>query len=288
MAKMAFPIADLKKLGARMLYEAGADGAPWLFTALGSFAKDSPVGDFSRMLEWDLREIRRCNERGIDSSLRQWIISYETRIPPEAGMKTDIGEVKEFLGPVLDRFAALTFGQLTPYFELPWDGDWRHAIPVFADALASWVEESSGAVAPGIKIRTGGTFVPASEQLALVVETCVSRGLRFKATQGLHHALTHRDDKGRVSHGFVNLFTALALAQGLGTDRFGTKEIARLLDEENRVAFSFSAEALRWSGHEIDCEAIEAGRRRHAATFGSCSLDEPDEFLTELEKEVSK
>ena len=122
-------------------------------------------------------------------------------------------------------------------------------------------------------------MVPTAEQLASAVLLCVSRGLRFKATQGLHHALTSKNTDGKETHGFVNLFAALAFAQVLGADAFGLKEIGRCLGSENPKDFEFGESALHWFDYEIDCDAIESARRQHAATFGSCSLDEPDADL---------
>src|SRR4051812_21097977 len=54
MAKIALPIGDIKKITAKTLFEAGANGEAWLFTALGSFGKDAPAEEFHKSLEWDL------------------------------------------------------------------------------------------------------------------------------------------------------------------------------------------------------------------------------------------
>ena len=83
LGKMALPIDDLKKIRSRLLVDSGADGSAWIFTALGSFKKADIAGDFARQVEWDMREIRRCNERGFESSCRQWICAYESLLPWE-------------------------------------------------------------------------------------------------------------------------------------------------------------------------------------------------------------
>ena len=131
-------------------------------------------------------------------------------------------------------------------------------------------------ILPGLKFRTGGKETPTPEQLAGAVATCTKYGMKFKATQGLHHPVT--DANG---YGFVNLFAALAFSQALGEENFPEAEIVRLLGEKSKGAFVFSKDSLKWKSFEISTEMIEEARRVHAGTFGSCSIDEPDEFLAQ-------
>ena len=77
----------------------------------------------------------------------------------------------------------------------------------------------------------------------------------------------------------MNLFAALAFAWALGRDAFGLDQIRRCLGSENPKDFGFGESILHWLEYEIDCDAIESARRQHAATFGSCSLVEPDDDL---------
>src|SRR4051812_10438588 len=81
--RMALPIADLKKITSKLLFDLGSDGTPFVFTALGSTVPDdcSPA-DFTRIIEWDLRELRRLNERGNASPCKYTAVAYETKLPP--------------------------------------------------------------------------------------------------------------------------------------------------------------------------------------------------------------
>jgi hypothetical protein len=267
MGKVALPLSDIKTLTAQTLYEAGSDGSPWLYAALGT-AVEKPE-DLARTLEWELREARRLNERRFESSCRQWIVAYEVKLGPEVATQA--------FDAVLSRVKERAGNTITPFFELGWGAGWKKRLYNFAEGLADWGEESGKeTVVPGLKFRTGGKETPTTEQLAYAVTTCTRFGLRFKATQGLHHPVT--DDKG---FGFVNLFAALAFAQALGDDKFPESQVARLLEEKSKAAFVFKKDGLTWSGHELTCEMIEEARRLHAGTFGSCSLDEPDEFLAQ-------
>jgi hypothetical protein len=272
-SKFVLSLPLLKTVNPRVLVDAGADGSPWLFTALGSApADDASEIDFARLVEWDLREIGRFNERGTYSSLRHAVVAYEVRLPPNA--LTHPKAIGEFLRPTLERFVGLT-GQVLPYFELPMGPDWRGRIQGTVEALAEWHSESGEVSAPGVKIRTGGQTPPSSEQLAEAIVAITSHALRFKATQGLHHALT-RDG----AFGFVNLFAALTLAQALGQDNFTGDDVQACLLSTKSEDFRFTADRFAWKKHELDLETIEAARRRHAGCFGSCSIKEPDEFLT--------
>lgn len=265
LGKVALPLADIKTLTPKMLLNAGADGSPWLYTALGTTVEKRE--DLERTLEWELREVRRLNERRFDSSCRQWIVAYEVRLAPEAAT--------EIFDGLLDRLSGRAGNYVTPFFELGWGEGWRERLTRFAQRLADWSEEAgSDAPVPGLKFRTGGKETPTLEQLACAISTVTRYGLKFKATQGLHHPVT--DTTG---YGFVNVFAALSFLQALGDEALPESELVRLLDERSKAAFQFGPESLTWSGHKVSCETLEEARRLHGGTFGSCSLDEPDEFL---------
>ena len=275
MAKIALPLEDIKKLNAATLYDSGADGDAWLYTALGS-AIPQP-DEALRTLEWDFRELRRCNIRAFNSSLRQWILAYETKAPAE--LLSDRGKS---LKAYLDKFASLSGFQQELFLEFPVGPNWAEHITLASRGLADWCEANGQSEwAFGLKFRTGGAVVPSTDDLAHAIASCTSHGLRFKATQGLHSAVTH----DKTSYGFVNLFAALSFSQALGEEKFNREAIARCLADETAKHFQFTARTLRWEDFEIDADAIEAARRRHGATFGSCSLDEPDGSLAATFKE---
>ncbi len=57
------------------------------------------------------------------------------------------------------------------------------------------------------KVRCGGDEVPSDVELARFVRACAERGLVFKATAGLHHAV-----RANGEHGFLNLLAAVVFA----------------------------------------------------------------------------
>ncbi len=274
LSKIVITIADLKKLTPRAWFEAGSDGTPLPFTVIGS-AVEKPA-DLARHCGFELREVRRFNQKFMDSSQRQRVIAYETRLPEGVTGVTAKALITDALEASL---AGETLG-LDLFIEVPVVGaDWQSTLALSSRALAEWAEENAeGTGQPGIKIRTGGKTPPSPEQLSQVIMACTELGLRFKATQGLHHPVTHHGE-----YGFVNLFGAFAFAQTLGLNEFGAQAISECLQEEDRTAFVFKGNQMAWKSFVIEAEQIEAARRRHGGTFGSCSLAEPDEFLsTEL------
>ena len=116
------------------------------------------------------------------------------------------------------------------------------------------------------KVRCGGATVPSVEQLARFVRACSERGLVFKATAGLHHAI-RRDGE----HGFLNL---------LGAVVFGDEEEA--LEERDADAFALTAHAFAWRDRSAGPEELAAARRDGLRSIGSCSFFEPVEELEAL------
>ena len=119
------------------------------------------------------------------------------------------------------------------------------------------------------KFRTGGLaaeLFPTPVELAAVICACRDRGLPFKLTAGLHHALRHLDpETGFTHHGFGNVLAAtLGAAQGAEVDT-----VAALLAATDPLPLVEQARARRdeerplWVG------------------FGSCSILEP---LTDLNR----
>jgi hypothetical protein len=116
------------------------------------------------------------------------------------------------------------------------------------------------------KVRCGGASVPTSGGLARFLRGCRERGIAYKATAGLHHAL-RRDG----AHGFLNLLAAAV---------FGDEEDA--LEETEPNAFALERDAFSWRGRRAS--AVEIARARNEGLFaiGSCSFFEPIEELEAL------
>jgi hypothetical protein len=109
------------------------------------------------------------------------------------------------------------------------------------------------------KIRCGGETVPSPEAVAAFIRACADAGLPLKATAGLHQPLRHGD-----AHGFLNVLVATARA------------IAGSSAEELReTLLATDLAALR-----LECN-LNAARRLFEG-FGTCSIEEPIDALTDL------
>lgn len=193
-----------------------------------------------------LARVSTFNER---QAGRARVASVEFSPAPPA----DIAELMSYVDSTLEAF-----------FETPLDSH----LDVRLDAVAA-----AGASA---KVRTGGTMASAIPTPALVADflhACAQRGLSFKATAGLHHAmrscypLTYElDSATSVMHGFLNVAVAAALAKtGATHDDIG--------------------DALREPSAQRLTAALPqdlAGTRQFFRSFGSCSFREPADELADL------
>lgn len=138
------------------------------------------------------------------------------------------------------------------YVEVPLDD----ALPGRLDELVSLGYQA--------KVRCGGAATPSVDALAGFVRGCRERGLPFKATAGLHHALPAAGE-----HGLVNLLAAVA---------FGDEE--RALEEADGSAFALDAGSFRWRDRSLEAGALSLMRSEQLRAVGSCSFFEP---VVELE-----
>ena len=109
------------------------------------------------------------------------------------------------------------------------------------------------------KVRCGGASVPSAAELAAFVRGCRERGLVFKATAGLHHAV--RSDG---EHGFLNLLAAVV---------FGDEEAA--LEETDTAAFRARRGVVFVARPASRAAGARTGAERAAWSIGSCSFFEP-------------
>jgi hypothetical protein len=142
------------------------------------------------------------------------------------------------------------------YAETPLTWGLMAALDTLAEARAAGLP-----VAP--KFRTGGLaaeLFPTSVELAAVICACRDRGLPFKLTAGLHHALRHADpETGFVHHGFLNVLVASASA----VDGAEPADVAKVLASGDAIPLVTAAHA-------------RMGRQRPLwVGFGSCSIAEP-------------
>ncbi|WP_322750956.1 MULTISPECIES: hypothetical protein [unclassified Frankia] len=125
----------------------------------------------------------------------------------------------------------------------------------------------------GLKLRTGGTTpdaFPTERVLAEALTCAVTRGVRVKATAGLHRAVRHRDPStGFEHHGFLNLVLAADAADN------GTVTAARRLAETRPEAVGAAVAAL-------GPDRLATVRARRFVSFGTCDVDDPRRDLETL------
>ncbi|MEU3462741.1 hypothetical protein ABZ721_22705 [Streptomyces sp. NPDC006733] len=156
--------------------------------------------------------------------------------------------------------------------ELP--GDVTAHVEVARGALGPEAADALAAGRHHAKLRTGGTAAaafPDAAELAGAIVTCAGRGLPFKCTAGLHHALRHTDPvTGFEHHGFLNVLLATAAA----LDGADGDAVAALLAER-------AAESVRDRVERLGADGI-ARVRATFTSVGSCSVHEPVADLTAL------
>ncbi|WP_406111827.1 hypothetical protein [Kitasatospora purpeofusca] len=120
------------------------------------------------------------------------------------------------------------------------------------------------------KFRTGGVVAgafPDEAELAGFLTGCAQRGLPYKCTAGLHHAVRHTDPAtGFEHHGFLNVLLAAA-----ETD---PKTAAEILAER-------SGEVLAEAVRTLTDRQVTVIRNSFTA-FGTCSIAEPLDDLAAL------
>ena len=178
-----------------------------------------------------------------------------------------------------DLAAALTSfpNEMQQFFEIaPDDG--------FEDMLDSMRFSGQGA-----KMRMGGVTpdaFPEAESIIRFARACFERGIRFKATAGLHHPircvkpLTYEPDAPTgPMHGFLNVFLMSAF-MSVGNDDAASRDI---LLEQEVTNFSFTDAGVSWKGTtDLDVDSIERARASTIVSFGSCSFIEPTSELREF------
>lgn len=139
------------------------------------------------------------------------------------------------------------------------------------------------------KVRTGGVTaeaVPPPESFVRFMRACITAGVPFKATAGLHHAvrgeyrLTY--DAAApigVMFGFLNVLVAAALMRYGASDA----DALRVLDERDPSAFAATATTIRWRDAVLDEARVRTFRDAVLVSFGSCSFTEPVDELRLLE-----
>jgi hypothetical protein len=164
------------------------------------------------------------------------------------------------IGDLLAALDAALPDSVTGYVEVPRD---ERAAAVL-DALAGSRHRA--------KFRTGGVVPqahPSEAELAATLTGAVARGLTFKCTAGLHHAVRHTDGD-LEQHGFLNVLLATEAA----LTGAAPGDLAALLAE--RDAAAVAAQVAGLSQQRL------AAARASFTSFGTCSVAQPRDDLIRL------
>lgn len=141
----------------------------------------------------------------------------------------------------------------------------------------------SGRFGLGAKIRCGGddaSDYPEPGAVAAFLYRCITDGIPFKATAGLHHPVRGiPSPEGPPMHGFLNLFGAAVLGATRGLSE---AVLAGIVAETDPAAFSLENGQFAWRDQHAPLPAVQAVRIGLATGFGSCSFDEPADDLRAL------
>jgi len=251
LGRFVVPAARLNEFEAAAIshLQRGEGSRPWQLSAL---IGADPRADVDRMLRFN------CSHWEGSATGHAVIEAAELKVTAESEIET--------LASQLPR-------NFRCFFEHPLEPDPRPFIAAVSRA---------GAAA---KARTGGITAeafPASGAVARFLDACVSAGVQFKATAGLHHPvrgdyrLTYeRNAPCGTMLGYLNVFlatAALAAGQGIAAAE-------QVLAESRLETLTFHPDGASWGSIEVNTDAIQRAREL-AIAFGSCSFREPvDELI---------
>jgi len=187
----------------------------------------------------------------------------------DQGMPIRMMEMKAADRSQVERWKSKLPAGIDAYVELPMD---LRNLDV-ADAVAE-----AGLHA---KLRMGGVVAdafPTAAHIAAMLNELFKRGLAFKATAGLHHAMRgrypftyHQDSERGTMHGFMNLLCAAALVW------FGGEEddVTHILEEEDLLAFRVTEHSIRWHDWDWSVAELREVRTGFLKSIGTCSFIEP-------------
>jgi hypothetical protein len=254
LGKFICPAARLSMLSP-FVDELFRDGPPLAISALGRGERDE--ASFLIGLKQDLMDIASFCER---HQARVSALVLETKIPTTS---------VELIAAARTVLNSSNQPELQVFYEQPAPG-----------ALAAIAEVDNRV---GHKIRCGGVTpdaFPTPEALAGMIVSGVGAKVPLKFTAGLHHPV-RRFDPGvqAMMFGFLNVFCAGILAV---TARPLGDVVQQILADESVEHFHFDDDGMSWRELHATVPQIEAARRSHVISFGSCSFDEPRDDLHSL------
>jgi hypothetical protein len=273
-----FPPAALDMVGAVHNYAAyRARDESWM---LGRFVVPAArLDDFSEQLralgeqagpEWRMSALLGADVEADVERVRAFDREHRGRAC------VDSLEAKLDSADAIRRAAAATRKGFALFAELPVDSDLESLVRAVKDTGVN------------AKIRTGGVTAdvfPSPAEVVQFIRCCITAGVRFKATAGLHHAvrgeyrLTYEPTAPTgPMFGFLNVL----LAAGLMTTGLSDGDAAQLLDERDARAFAATPTTVRWREATLDEEQARSVRDHVMMSFGSCSFSEPVDELRSL------
>lgn len=187
----------------------------------------------------------------------------------DEGMPIRMIEMKAAEREQVERLKKKLPAGIAAYIELPMG----LSNPDVADAIAD-----AGLYA---KLRMGGVIpeaFPTTARVAAMLNELFKRGLAFKATAGLHHAVRGRyaityseDSEHGMMHGFMNLLCASALVWFGGEE----EDVVQILEEEDLLAFRVTEHAIRWHDWDWSADELQEVRTNFLKSIGTCSFIEP-------------
>ncbi len=125
---------------------------------------------------------------------------------------------------------------------------------------------------------------PTASQIVQFLDACTRANVPFKATAGLHHPIRctrpltyEKESPVGTMHGFLNVFLASAFL----LDGMPRPELESLLMDDDASHFEIGETSIAWRGHRVTQSRLLESRAL-AASFGSCSFEEPLEDLRSL------
>lgn len=247
LGRFIVPVARLGEFSTALTTVAASGQSPWRVSALGSTDVNA-----------DMEVVQDFNER------HQGLAVIETFERKASGVDE------------IEHAARAIPAGLQTYFEIPIDSN----LQKFVDAIAR--------VNVRAKARAGGVTAdafPSAVNLIRFMQTCITSGVPFKATAGLHHPLrsmqklTYEPNApSGMMFGFLNVFLAAAfLRNGMKDD-----EALLVLEEQSPNAFRFDQRGVQWQGHSLDNNQLRDMRTSVAIAFGSCSFREPFDGLRSM------
>ena len=270
LARFVCPAGRLGELDA--LIDAGAQDASSIAVAvLGKGG--ATLNNFVEAVEADAALIRGFVAR---HKGRVSADVYEVKLPEAGGAAVAVEKAWRKLtgnGSVL----------MMPFFEVSLLGEWRPRLPAAAAAVRDTARAAGTGHRLGLKIRCGGldaAAIPEPVAVAAAIATCRSIGVPLKATQGLHHPFRHTDAAlGAEAHGFLNLFTASAMAFAHDVP---VTTLTEIIADTDPQSFVIEADRLAWRDLEATVEQVASARVGTLTSFGSCSFSEPLDDLEAL------